>query len=192
VDVSSEVDGASADSDGASETEVDEGFTLAQENINVIDKNDGTYRIEYRITIVGTYDLTVTLNSDTDNTITDALEIMHAEVDPTSSTVTAPETGTINDEEPVPAEYIIELKDKYLNPITNVTQLYGYAIKESNPNFAPVYLTFAEDDLTAGILIGTLIVTTEAADASGECGGEAADPVLCNFFGQALTYLYVV
>jgi hypothetical protein len=69
--------------DGGDQIEI----TLLQAQIEVFDNHDGSYRIYYLITQAGTYNLTISVNSDSVNVKTSVITVVPNVPSATDSTV---------------------------------------------------------------------------------------------------------
>lgn len=107
--------------------------------VEVTDKKDGTYQVDYRHTVKGIYTFEAVTNGDTANKKTSTLTMIADTPDPSKSTLANPATVTLG----VEASMDVVAKDQYSNLITASVQEIAY------------HIVGKHGDLTGGVPVKT-------------------------------------
>ena len=155
--------------------------------ISVLDNDDGSYSVKFKIYKVGSYELNVIVNGQ--EAAIETLSVSHTLPSPSRSTLDTPDSITLGEVLSVD----LVLKDRFDNIINTDQLFYVYLEKQGNPNFKKLLLNVNPVDLTTGTFRGTAEFIKQNVDLSGECTtNPPADPSLCDFTGNLLLWGYVL
>ena len=154
---------------------------------SVVDIKDGTYELNFKITQVGVYTLSVTMNGNDLDVLSQDLTITPGPPSPGNSVLTVQETMKLGDTLTITTQ----IKDEYGNSVTTPQLLYGYVMNPSNPYFNPLQFRFSSTDLTKGLYTGSVLYSAKEADSSGTCKPTSTTPA-CKFTGTLSVLVYLM
>lgn len=154
---------------------------------STVDNQDGTYTLSFKMEKVGIYTVSVTMNGNLLDVLSQDLTVVPASPSPENSLLTVQESMKLDDT----LSITVQIRDLYSNFVTTPQLLYGYVMSASNPYFRPLQFRFTSTDLTTGTYTGSVLYSAKDADSSGTCKPTSTTPA-CKFTGNLSVFVYLM